>query len=661
MADIHVAVCGSDAADGTSRSPLRSIQAAAELAQPGDTVVVHEGVYREWVRPRRGGLGEHRRITYVAADGEHVRITGSERVTGWTSEGGDVWRVAIDNSVFGELNPFAAEIAGDWLIPEPGQPPRHLGDVYLDGVSGYEVADVAAVGDQDAVPTTTTDRWTGTRGHDREQTALRWYAEVAETETTVWASFPGVDPNAALVEVNVRPAVFFPTEHHRDYITVRGFELAQAACAWAPPTSDQPGLVGPNWAKGWVIEDNDIHDAKCSGVSLGKEASTGNNYATERRDKPGYQYQLESVFAARQIGWDREHVGSHVVRRNRIHHCGQNGVVGNLGCVFSVIEDNHIFAIGTKRQFYGHELGGIKLHAPIDVVIRRNRIHDCTLGTWLDWQAQGTRVTQNVYCRNTRDIFIEVSHGPFVVDHNVLASPVSLDNFAQGGAYLYNVVAGAVRLEPVRDRATPYHHPHSTQVAGYAVIEGGDDRWIGNLFLGGDLDQAYEPGSLGHSLAGYGTVGYANHPTEWDEYFAHIADRGRGDHRNFAGLVQPVQLHHNAYVGPARPRPGERDALVLEPGSVTLEILEEGGQVDVRIAVPDEVTTAGGTVVDGAELGTVRVAAAEFADADGAAVRFDTDLAGQPKRVGETCAAGPFATLTSGSQRVRAWSGKDLG
>ena len=35
-------------------------------------------------------------------------------------------------------------------------------------------------------------------------------------------------------------------------------------CPWTPPTADQPGLIGPNWAKGWIIEDNVIHDAKCS-------------------------------------------------------------------------------------------------------------------------------------------------------------------------------------------------------------------------------------------------------------------------------------------------------------------------------------------------------------------------------------------------------------
>ena len=243
---------------------------------------------------------------------------------------------------------------------------------------------------------------------DPEQTRHVWYAEVGADETTIWANFQGADPNGELVEINVRRSVFYPTEHHLDYITVRGFELAQAASPWAPPTADQPGLIGPNWAKGWIIEDNVIHDAKCSAVSLGKEASTGHNYATVRRDKPGYQYQLESVFAARQIGWDREHVGSHIVRRNTIYDCGQNGIVGHLGCVFSTIEDNHIYNIALKREFYGYEIAGIKLHAAIDVVIRHNRIHDCSLGTWLDWQTQGTRVSRNLFYGNNRDLFVEV-------------------------------------------------------------------------------------------------------------------------------------------------------------------------------------------------------------------------------------------------------------
>src|SRR5690606_32577078 len=185
MSVIHVATTGSDTASGSADDPLRTIQRAAELATPGTTVVVHGGVYREWVRPPRGGRGEDRRIVFQAAEGEHVRITGSERVTGWERADGDVWRVTLPNGLFGERNPFAIEVAGDWLIRVPGEPAVHLGEVYLEGRSGYEVSSREAVADPDAVPLTTVDRWTGRPGHERdpEQVQQRWYAEVGEDAT----------------------------------------------------------------------------------------------------------------------------------------------------------------------------------------------------------------------------------------------------------------------------------------------------------------------------------------------------------------------------------------------------------------------------------------------------------------------------------------------
>ena len=80
---LHVAMTGSDSADGSADRPFRTINRAAAVARAGDTVIVHAGEYREWVRPRRGGLSDNRRITYKAAAGEHVVIKGSERVTGW--------------------------------------------------------------------------------------------------------------------------------------------------------------------------------------------------------------------------------------------------------------------------------------------------------------------------------------------------------------------------------------------------------------------------------------------------------------------------------------------------------------------------------------------------------------------------------------------------
>ncbi|MGK5684201.1 right-handed parallel beta-helix repeat-containing protein [Actinoplanes sp. URMC 104] len=650
----HVATSGSDAASGSADDPFRTINRAAALAQAGDTVVVHAGEYREWVKPRRGGLSDARRITYRAAEGEHVVIKGSERVTGWENDGGTVWRVSVPNTLFGDFNPYAQEVSGDWIVYAKDAPHKHLGDVYLNGLSFYEAGSRAEL-DDPPLRTEVLDNWTRTtdRVRNPEQTRLVWHAEVGEDTTTIWANFQGADPNAELVEINVRRSVFYPEVPHLDYITVRGFELAQAATPWTPPTADQPGLIGPNWAKGWIIEDNVIHDAKTSAISIGKEASTGHNYATERGDKPGYQYQLESVFSARQIGWDKEHIGSHVIRRNTIFDCGQNGIVGHLGCVFSTIEDNHIYNIALKREFYGYEIGGIKLHAAIDVEIRHNRIHDCSLGTWLDWETQGTRLSRNVFYNNSRDLFIEVSHGPYLVEHNVLASPASLEIWSQGGAYVSNLILGTVRAEAVMDRATPYHRPHSTQVAGYAYIRGGDDRWVGNLFVGGDPAVAYGSEAEGEAGAFAGLGAYDGFPSSFDDYLARIDAQPPGDHQRYLTVQQAVYARGNVYAAGARAFDGEASPVVVDGGSAT--VTEEGDAVYLVTDLPAEFDGARLAPVSGRDLERVRFADAEFEERDGTPAVLDTDLVGEVKTAGGAFPAGPVATLASGESRTRIW------
>src|SRR3954454_3045233 len=144
----HVATTGSDSSDGSPDQPLRTISRAAERAQAGDTVVVHEGVYREWVRPPRGGLSDQRRVTYEAAPGEHVVIKGSEQVSGWEPVEGTVWKVSVPNSLFGRVNPFATVIDGDWIVyPEKDSPRKHTGDVYLNGMSFFEGTSLQDVSD----------------------------------------------------------------------------------------------------------------------------------------------------------------------------------------------------------------------------------------------------------------------------------------------------------------------------------------------------------------------------------------------------------------------------------------------------------------------------------------------------------------------------------
>jgi hypothetical protein len=142
------------------------------------------------------------------------------------------------------------------------------------------------------------------------------------------------------------------------------------------------------------------------------------------------------ILRALAAGWSRENIGSHVVRNNTIHNCEQAGIAGSMGAVFSRITGNHIYDVWAKRQFTGAEMGGIKLHGAIDVLISRNRIHNAGRGLWMDWMAQGTRISSNLlYDNTTDDLFVEVNHGPFVVDNNVFLSPVSLRDWSEGGAY----------------------------------------------------------------------------------------------------------------------------------------------------------------------------------------------------------------------------------
>ena len=47
----HVSKSGNDKNVGSFEFPFKTINRAAEIALPGDTVTVHEGEYREWVDP----------------------------------------------------------------------------------------------------------------------------------------------------------------------------------------------------------------------------------------------------------------------------------------------------------------------------------------------------------------------------------------------------------------------------------------------------------------------------------------------------------------------------------------------------------------------------------------------------------------------------------
>ncbi len=642
MAIYHVSKQGDDHASGSLQNPFLTIGRAAQLAVAGDTVTVHGGEYREWVNPQNGGISDCCRITYRVAAGEHAVIKGSEIVTGWERYQGTVWQKTLPNEMFGDWNPYAQCVEGDWLI-RPVDYQLHTGDVYLNGMSLYEARTLADVVKAERRETGWQHPF---KKEERilhpEESVYQWFADVREDTTTLYVNFQAFDPNAERVEINVRPYCFYPSQTGINYLTVDGFEICHAACPFTPPTADQPGMLGAHWSKGWIIENNHLHDAKCSAISLGKEASTGHNLYSRFGRKPGYQYQMEAVFLGLQAGWSKEKIGSHIVRNNVIHDCGQNAIVGHMGCAFSRIEHNHIYHIATKHEFFGWEIGGIKLHAAVDVVIDNNYIHDCTLGIWLDWQAQGTRLTRNVLADNNRDVMIEVTHGPCLLDHNVFLSEYFLDNMAQGTAMVHNLIGGFIHRDKVLDRATPYHFAHTTQVAGCAVVYSGDDRLMNNLFVGG------APGDDWGSL---GTACYDDCTTP-DEYRLLLASEGNTDEAKFYKINQPAFIRGNAYTGAAKPFRSEADVLSSsDPCTAAITREDDGIYLNLQLPASLAVPTLEGVTTQALDM--PRITEECYENPDGSPIDFTRDLLGEVR--GNSVTAGPFSTLQAGKNRICVW------
>jgi len=584
-AEIHVALNGKDANPGTAGAPVRHIQRAAELAQPGDVITVHAGVYRERVDPPRGGESDAKRIVFQSAPGETVEIKGSEAVQDWVKVQDGVWKATFPNSFFGGFNPYADLIRGDWF--EPKGRAHHTGAVYLDGewlVEAARLDDVLKPAGETPV----------------------WFGQVDKDTTTIWAQFKGVDPNKRLVEINVRKAVFYPEKTNIDYLTIRGFIMRHAATNWAPPTAEQVGLVGTNWSKGWTIEKNTISHSVCSGIALGKHGDEFDN--TSKDTAEGYVKTIERALAR---GWSKDRIGSHVVRDNVISHCEQAGIVGSMGAAFSTVTGNTIHDIHVRALFSGAEMAGIKFHAAIDAVIAHNHIYRTVRGLWLDWMAQGTRVSGNLFHDNpAEDLFMEVDHGPFLVDNNVFLSPRSVLNVSQGGAYVHNLMAGEIRVNDYDARQTPFHKAHSTELAGMHDNPFGDDKFFNNVFA------------------------------------------GRADLSVYDQAPMPVKMDGNVFLAGAKPSKHERAPAARPDLDPALKIIEKPDGFYLEFVWDQALGAGKRRTVTTELLGKAAIPDLPYEQADGKPIRIEVDFFGT-KRAATNPTPGPFETPGTGSVRFR--------
>ncbi len=640
--------------DGTKAKPFLRIGEAARAALPGDTVLVAPGIYREYVDPVNGGTPDTR-ITYQSEVPLQAVITGAEQIKTWKHFRGSVWTVSVSNSLFGSYNPYTTYVYGDWYFAGKT---RHTGAVYLNDRMLYEASSLEECLAGAVWPCS----W------KPEESVYKWYCEQEGDKTVLYANFQGKNPNEENVEINVRRECFFPSKTGVGYITVSGFSICKAATTWAPPAAFQDGMIGPHWSRGWIIEDCDISNSKCAGISLGKYLDPDNDhYFTTRHVKSPTQMERDAVCRGQYHGWSRETVGGHIIRRNNIHHCEQGGIIGRMGGVFSTIEDNHIHHINNMMELGGAEISGIKLHAAIDVTISSNHIHHCTMGIWTDWEAQGTRITQNLLHDNQRpsfasplkggmmsqDIFVEVGHGPTLIDNNILLSDVSLRMATQGVAMVHNLICGSLTCvgEGTGSRYTPYHIPHRTEVMGFMTILHGDDRFYNNIFLqkwpaqdfivysDSEENKAFrENREVGtHVMDGYPSY------DEWISQFDMDSDTP-----NMAKLAPahegrlPVWADGNAYFGGAKAWIKEKRNMICSSPAAYASLEECDGCLRLRTNIYELLGDFRSSPVDSDVLGKAFEPEERFENPDGSVIRFESDYFGELR--GSEVLPGPFAS-----------------
>ena len=264
------------------------------------------------------------------------------------------------------------------------------------------------------------------------------------------------------------------------------------------------------------------------------------------------------------------------------------------------------------------------------------------MGTWLDWQAQGCRLSANVYYNNGIDIKIEVTHGPHLVDNNICASEQNFQNAAQGGAYVHNLFLGGMFQYPVLDRSTPYHLPHSTDMMGCTLVYSNDDRFYNNIF--GNVQKTENKKfivGLGH---------YNGAPDTLEEYLDTVFTKyGKCDTEAFSWEKQPLFTKHN-YYGDGVPAYDRDHTSVKTETATDARVYEENENVYLEMTLDESFSALKPEIVDTKRLELPRISEAPYENPDGSPITVDTDLLGN--RRGAHPTTGPIENIGTGRVKV---------
>jgi len=405
----------SDDNDGTEKAPFASINKAAQLALPGDTVLVGAGAYREHVSPAQGGQDERHLITYAARDRQQVIIKGSEV---WQPEwrevkledARNVWQAELDPALF--TYDFPIENFNPFIL-SPLKIYMTTVEEYYAPVRPFEVGTKIARSPkrkrlpQGLLPVTRGSVFLAGRALRQitDPAQFAWVSNVflvtADGNSVMVRLRDNQSPQGLPMEIVVREQVFAPRELGLSFVRASGFTFEHAANGNGVP---QMGMVSASGGKGWVFEDCDFRWAGTAGLDVGRGAwydLPGRGRAAQGSSGPDFDM---------------------IVRRSSFT---DNGTAG-LWCYShgrSILVEDCVFERNNWIGRITFEEAGLKCHGVRNSVFRNNlfRYNDA-YGLWLDLAGGNNRITGNLFMRNMNaGVYIEAVSGTTLVDNNISA------------------------------------------------------------------------------------------------------------------------------------------------------------------------------------------------------------------------------------------------
>lgn len=432
----YVSTDGLDMNCGCMEKPFRTIQAASNIAKPGDTILVQPGIYRERVSPPIGGSSPSLPIIYKSIVPQGAIIRGSipwnpsysyPLKTSVVYSGSLLKSDFTDTSAIDGANPFKVPMcvtpygrngSPEAVNKDPNSDPNmvyNLGQVFVNDIMFTQC------------PYKT----------EMEKESNTWYYDMSSNQLYVNVKNDILNPK---IEITNQRRLFAPHKRGLKYIIVDGFIIERCGNNypnkfWSVPVCQQAGAIGTRCGKYWTIQNNIIRYANGVGIDWGNEG--------------GADQDLECGINGKAQG-----ANGHVIQNNIISDNGAAGTASymckNFMFLGNTVERNNNLRFYGKRRW---ESAGIKVHCPTNAIIANNLIrNNYCHGIWSD-QGSGVnslfknniivgnqnsginfeigsttsgKVVNNIFDANEYGVSL-VTSGGVLIAHNLFLSSINAD------------------------------------------------------------------------------------------------------------------------------------------------------------------------------------------------------------------------------------------